>query len=700
MAKKRGKANLEDMYSVYEEYKEPEEELESAPEEIEQEEEQDNHEDLADSRSEIEKPQQEKPQEPTVAIINKLERIKLGAAMASQKPQKVEEKKKPEKKATNYRSPICCILGHVDTGKTKILDRIRETEVQLSEAGGITQQIGATYVPIEELEKKYGIRSEHLPGLLVIDTPGHEAFSNLRTRGSSMCNMVVLVIDIMHGLEQQTRESIEILRKRKTPFVIALNKIDRIEEWKSEDGEFSIKRQNKKAQEEFKERYDRIVLSLSEEGLNSAIFIKNPDPKSYISIVPTSAVTGEGIRDLLGLIVSLVETRMLKKVAYDEKVECMVLEARSEEGKAPTIDVILSNGILSEGDRIVLCTHSGGIETVVRKLLTPHPMRETRVKSKYTENKQVRAAIGVRIVAPKLEGALAGSKLYVVKEGEAEEAKKKVEGQIRETLQSLVTGGEGSAENIFDVTGENGIHAQASTLGSLEALIIILKGKSIPIRTVGVGNISKRDVIKASTVREKHPEYSAMLCFDVKPSPEMKALAKELQVKIMTADIIYHLTEAYRKHMEEFWERQMEILKEKVVFPCILEIVPNCVFTKRSPLVLGVKVEEGTLRVGTPLAVVREGEVVGIGKIASVLEDTKQNPRTDKIPQGGRASIKVEVGAGAAPVIVGKKFLETDKIYSRLTRESIDILKESFKDALSKEEWMAVIKIKSALEIP
>lgn len=543
------------------------------------------------------------------------------AAVAQRKKEAAERRAKAHQAALaarskeNLRSPICCILGHVDTGKTKLLDKIRQTNVQEGEAGGITQQIGATYFPGEAIKAKTAVVNTDgkfelkVPGLLIIDTPGHESFSNLRSRGSSLCNIAILVVDIMHGLEPQTLESMKLLRDRKTPFIVALNKIDRLYGWKKVDNngfQESLALQSRGVQNEFKNRLEQTKLAFSEQGFNAEVFYENKSMARFVSLVPTSAHTGEGIPDMLKLIVQLTQERMVGSLMYLSEVQATVLEVKAIEGFGMTIDVILSNGILREGDRIVVCGVEGAITTNIRALLTPAVMKELRVKSQYVHNKEVKAAMGVKISAPGLEGAIAGSRLLVVgPDDDEEELEEEVEADLNKLFSRVSTSG-------------RGVSVQASTLGSLEALLDFLKDCKIPVANVGIGPVFKRDVMQCGTMLEKSPDYAVMLCFDVKVDKEAAAYAEENGIKIFTADIIYHLFDAFTKHMEEQLEKKKEESKLLAVFPCVLNTV--AVFNKTNPIVVGVDVVDGSLRVGTPIAAVKQSatggkEIISMGRV-------------------------------------------------------------------------------------
>ena len=525
---------------------------------------------------------------------------------AADRRKKQHEEAMAARSKDNLRSPICCILGHVDTGKTKLLDKVRQTNVQEGEAGGITQQIGATYFPVEALKKKTHVINKDgsfdfkVPGLLVIDTPGHESFTNLRSRGSSLCNIAILVVDIMHGLEPQTLESMRLLRDRKTPFIVALNKIDRLYGWKRiENNGFqdSFAMQNKAVHNEFRDRLEQTKLAFAEQGFNSELFYENKSMARNVSLVPTSAHTGEGIPDMLKLLVTLTQERMTNTLMYLTEVECTVLEVKVIEGLGTTIDVVLSNGILREGDRVVLCGLDGPICTNIRALLTPAEMKELRVKSQYVHNKEVKAALGVKIAANNLDKAIAGSRLLVVGEEDDEED---LADEVMSDLEHLL--GKVSKSG-------RGVSVQASTLGSLEALLEFLRVSKIPVANISIGPVYKRDVMQAGIMLEKASEYAVMLCFDVKVDKEAQAYADEIGVKVFTANIIYHLFDDFTKHMEQLTERKKEESKLLAVFPCVLQ--PVAVFNKKDPIVVGVDVVEGSLRMLTPVAAVKQNPVTG-----------------------------------------------------------------------------------------
>ncbi|KAJ1674375.1 eukaryotic translation initiation factor 5B, partial [Spiromyces aspiralis] len=595
------------------------------------------------------------------------------------------------------------LLGDLtETHNTKLLDKIRQTNVQDQEAGGITQQIGATFFPRDTLDKKIapvnttGKVKIRIPGLLTLDTPGHSHFGAIRARGSKLCNIAVLVVDIMHGLEPQTIESIRLLRDRKTPFVVALNKIDRIFGWKSiPDGAFrqSLKMQKKGTISEFEMRVQNTITEFAEQGLNARLYYENKNFAKYVSLVPTSAITGEGIPDLLALLITLTQTRMSSELLFLSKLECAVLEVKVIEGLGTTIDVVLSNGILKEGDRIVVCGLDGPIVTNVRALLTPQPMREMRVKSAYVHHKKIKASMGVKIVAPGLEKAIAGSRMLVVGSDDDEE-------ELIEDVMSDLT----SLQNVAKKT-DRGVWVQASTLGSLEALLGFLEDSNIPVAGINIGPVHKKDVTRASTMLEKAKEYAVMLCFDVKVEKEAQELADELGVKVFKADIIYHLFDAFTDYNAKIREQKRKDQAPQAIFPCVLNIIKGAVFNKRDPIIIGCDVMEGQLRVGTPVCVVRQNpetkqnDVISLGRVASLEINRKPVDIVRKGEAGGGVAVRIDCPLGETPKMYDRHFTDADPIYSQITRTSIDVLKESFRNDVSRDEWQLIIKLKKMLDI-
>ncbi|KAI4607113.1 hypothetical protein J4E80_009844 [Alternaria sp. BMP 0032] len=616
-------------------------------------------------------------------------------AAAAERRKQAHEEALAARSKDNLRSPICCILGHVDTGKTKLLDKIRQTNVQEGEAGGITQQIGATYFPVEALQKKVAVVNKdnefvfNVPGLLVIDTPGHESFTNLRSRGSSLCNIAILVIDIMHGLEPQTIESMKLLRDRRTPFIVALNKIDRLFGWKKIDNngfEDSLSLQKASVQSEFEERWTFVRTQLQEQGFNSEIFNRNKSMSKFVSVCPTSAHTGEGIPDMIKLIVRLTQERLTNNLMYLSEVECTVLEVKVIEGLGTTIDVILSNGVLHEGDRIVLCGNPEPIVTNIRALLTPAEMKELRVKSQYVHNKEVKAAMGIKIAADGLDQAIAGSRLLVVGPNDDEE-----------DLMDEVMGDLAHLLSKVSKTGR-GVSVQASTLGSLEALLEFLRVSKIPVATISIGPVFRKDVLRAGIMLEKAKEYAVMLCFDVKVDKDAKAYAEEIGVKIFEADIIYHLFDKFTAHMKQLEEQRKEDSKMLAVFPCVLK--PVAVFNKKDPIIIGVDVTEGALRMTTPICAVKKNattgakELVHLGRVTSIERDHKPM----QICKRGQPSVAVKIEGSNQPMY-GRHLEEDDILYSAISRKSIDTLKEYFRSDVSQDEWKLIVQLKNVLDV-
>uniref|UniRef100_H3AUF4 Eukaryotic translation initiation factor 5B n=1 Tax=Latimeria chalumnae TaxID=7897 RepID=H3AUF4_LATCH len=595
------------------------------------------------------------------------------------------------------RAPVICVLGHVDTGKTKILDKkqkkqLRHTHVQDGEAGGITQQIGATNVPLDAINeqtkmvKNFNKEEIKIPGMLIIDTPGHESFSNLRNRGSSLCDIAILVVDIMHGLEPQTIESINLLKAKKCPFIVALNKVDRLYDWKKSpetDVAATLKKQKKNTKDEFEERTKAVIVEFAQQGLNAALFYENKDPRTFVSLVPTSAHTGDGMGNLIGLLVELTQTMLSKRLAYSLELRAQVMEVKALPGMGTTIDVILINGCLKEGDTIIVPGVEGPIITQIRGLLLPPPLKELRVKNQYEKHKEVWAAQGVKVLGKDLEKTLAGLPLLVAhKDDEIPVLKDELSNELRQTLNAIKL-------------EEKGVYVQASTLGSLEALLEFLRTSSVPYAGINIGPVHRRDVMKASAMLEHDPQYAVILAFDVRIEREAQEMADSLGVRIFSAEIIYHLFDAFTKYRQDYKKQKQDEFKHIAVFPCKLRILPQFIFNSRDPIVAGVSIESGVIKQGTPLCVPGKN-FVEIGIVTSIEVNHKQ---VDSARKGQEVCIKIEPIPGESPKMCGRHFEATDIIVSKISRQSIDALKDWFRDEMQKSDWQLVMELKKIFEI-
>uniref|UniRef100_A0A8C2SNC9 Eukaryotic translation initiation factor 5B n=1 Tax=Coturnix japonica TaxID=93934 RepID=A0A8C2SNC9_COTJA len=569
---------------------------------------------------------------------------------------------------------------------------LRHTHVQDSEAGGITQQIGATNVPLEAINeqtkmvKNFDRENIKIPGMLIIDTPGHESFSNLRNRGSSLCDIAILVVDIMHGLEPQTIESINLLKSKKCPFIVALNKIDRLYDWKKSpdtDVAVTLKKQKKNTKDEFEERAKAIIVEFAKQGLNAALFYENKDPRTFVSLVPTSAHTGDGMGSLIALLVELTQTMLTKRLAECQELRAQVMEVKALPGMGTTIDVILINGRLREGDTIIVPGVEGPIVTQIRGLLLPPPMKELRVKNQYEKHKEVVAAQGVKILGKDLEKTLAGLPLLVAhKEDEVPVLKDELIHELKQTLNAIKL-------------EEKGVYVQASTLGSLEALLEFLKTSEVPYSGINIGPVHKKDVMKASVMLEHDPQYAVILAFDVRIERDAQEMADSLGVRIFSAEIIYHLFDAFTKYRQDYKKQKQEEFKHIAVFPCKMKILPQFIFNSRDPIVMGVVVEAGQVKQGTPMCVPSKN-FVDIGIVTSI--EINHKP-VEVAKKGQEVCVKIEPIPGESPKMYGRHFEATDILVSKISRQSIDALKDWFRDEMQKSDWQLIVELKKVFEI-
>lgn len=565
----------------------------------------------------------------------------------------------------NIRTPIVAVLGHVDHGKTTLLDKIRKSKVAAKEAGGITQHIGATEIPIDIIKdicKDLWRPNVELPGLFFIDTPGHKAFTNLRKRGGALADLAILVIDINEGIMPQTEEAIAILRTFKTPFVVVANKIDRIPGWQSKENESFIK--SYAMQEDFAKmnldtKLYELIASLYKFGFSCDRFDRIKDFTKTVAIIPVSGLTGEGIPELLMILLGLAQRYLTKnlRLQVEGKAKGTILEIKEERGVGVTCDAIIYDGTLRVGDKIVIGGKEDVIVTNVKAILRPPPAKEMRVESKFIRVDKVTAAAGIKIVAPNLEKAVAGTEFEAV---ESEEDIKKFKERVKREYEEIAIRTEGE-----------GIVLKTDTIGSLEAMINELRSHGIPIKKAEVGEVDKRDVVDVST--NKDEVNKVILAFNVKILPEAEEEARNYGVKIFEGDIIYTIIDDFVK-----WRDEARTIKEKqkieaLIKPGKVKLLKEFIFRRSKPAIIGAKILAGELRRGSEL-IKPDGSKVG-----EVRSMQKEGKNLAIAKAGEELAIAIE------DVTIGRQLEGDEVLYVEIPEKHAKVIERELLDSFDEE---------------
>lgn len=572
------------------------------------------------------------------------------------------------------RQPIITVMGHVDHGKTSLLDKIRNTAITSKEAGGITQHIGASEVPIDVINKICGALLKKMgttltiPGLLFIDTPGHEAFTNLRKRGGSISDLAILVVDITKNFEPQTYEAIEILKEYKTPFIVAANKIDVITGWRPQPTNSfaeSLAKQQQSVVEELEAKIYTLVGSLSEVGFTSERFDRVADVKKEVSIIPLSAKTGEGIAELLMYATGLSQRFLEKRLEINQAEPGIgsILELKEEKGLGLTVDAILYNGTLNVNDTVAFATTAGIKTAKIRALLRPKPLQELRESSsKFYYVDSVAAAAGVKISGTGLEDALAGSLIISTKSPTYEQ-------DIRSELTEVFT------------TDKRGIILKADSIGSIEAISRLLKATNTTISKKALGKITKRDVLDAFSMRSTDPHNSVVLAFNVPMEDEARQEAQAAGVDVIQANIIYKLIDDYKLWLDSEKKREKDRLERALLFPGMVKILPNSCFRVSHPAVFGVEVSSGRIRPGYQMM---KGNGEEVGKIKEI-QDNGKNLQEAK--RGESVAISI------SDVTFNRQITDNDLLYTFISSEEIRALKYKYAALLSEDDKILLEKL-------
>jgi len=565
------------------------------------------------------------------------------------------------------RQPIVSVLGHVDHGKTSLLDFIRGSTVAAREAGAITQHIGATEVPIDAIYNVCGEllkgKKFTLPGLLFIDTPGHHAFTTLRTRGGSLADIAILIVDINEGFKPQTYESLRILKQYKTPFIVAVNKIDAISGWQKtrDSAKNRINNQRVNVKNIFEEKIYEIIGTISENKLNSDLYFNISDFRKTIGIIPISAKTGEGIPELLMILVGLAQKFLEEKLQIESGPgKGTVLEVKEEVGLGKTIDAIIYAGTIRNNDKIVIGTTGEPLVTKIKALLKPKPLDEIRdPREKFDSVKEVHAACGIKINSPDLDDVVPGAPIRVATD------------ELDEIIEDIK-----KQTKIDFELDEQGIIIKADTIGSLEALIKESREKGIKIRKAEIGNVSKRDIMEANATLD--PLNKLIFAFNIKILPEAKEEQANTNITIFLEDVIYTIMENYDEWIEKKKAEIEQSRRKEFIHPGMIRFLPEYVFRVSHPAVIGVRVLSGRIKTGMRL-MKNDGNIVG-----TIKGIQSENKPIEEAIQGQEVAISIE-GVTIGRQIKGEDILFTDIPASDAKKlRDMDVLNIDEKDVLNK----------------
>ena len=569
------------------------------------------------------------------------------------------------------RSPIVSVLGHVDHGKTTLLDYIRGSTIAAKEAGGITQHIGATEIPNDTIENicgdfisKLAIK-DLIPGLFFIDTPGHAAFTSLRKRGGALADLAVLILDVNDGFKPQTYEALNILKMYKTPFIVVANKIDRLFGWEVHEGASfreTFSNQAKSVQQDLDNKIYEIVGELHKEGFQSERFDRVSNFASQISIIPISAKTGEGVIEVLAMLLGLAQEYLTEQLEIDENAPAKgtVLEIKEETGLGVTLDAIIYDGVLRTNDEIALMLSSEDVlVTKIRSILRPLPLEEMRdSKKKFRKLDEVVAAAGIKVAAPHLDDVVSGSPLRVLSEDTDVE---------QEILNEI--------DNITIDTEDEGILVKADTIGSLEAVVKLLREMDIPIRAADIGDVNRRDIINSSIAYDENELHGAIIAFNVDVHPNSEEDLNNSEVKLFSGDVIYQILEEYEEWVKQKQEDKKKSFYDAIIKPAKFVSLPKLVFRQSKPAIIGIESLSGTLKQGQQL-INKDGYVVG--SIASMEDKGETLP---DISRGQRVAMAIK------DAIVGKDFEEGDELYVDIPEKHYKYIEREFKDKLTEDEF-------------